>query len=440
MRSVRARTAVSLAALAALTLTVPALAAPATAATTATTTATATAATSAAADLTAPAGFVGISPLRVLDTRDYNQVPAHDQFGPLTAGEYYSTPLASRCGNHPPSSCEAVVPTDVTAVVVNVTVTDPTADGYVSLGAANGTPGTAPATSSINFTAGQTVSNLVTVAVGPVVRGAPWISVYNNWGTTHVVLDLVGYYQPTATDKYGPLTPTRIADSRVDGTGRLGGDAVRSYQVARPELGTADATSVVLNVTATEGTWDSFLTAYPSGSPLPAAGSNVNFPVGSTVANQVVVPVGVDGRIDLYNHAGWVHVIVDVVGSYGPSGKGLFSALRTPVRNLDTRVTGPQLQQWATRQVAVVPPDGSVPNIMGVEANVTVTDVTEYGHLTAFPGPGLPPNTSTVNVAPGQTVANSVSTGVAGDGTYSVYNHGAPVDLIADLTGYFTTG
>ncbi|WP_157849673.1 MULTISPECIES: hypothetical protein [Streptomyces] len=431
----RARTAVSLAALAALTLTTPALAAgqaPAAGR--------GAAAASSAADLTAPAGFRGMSPYRVLDTRDYNRVPTHNRFGPLGAGEYYSTPLAARCANHPPATCEAVVPTDVTAVVVNVTVTDPTTDGYVSLGAANGTPGTAPATSSVNFKAGQTVSNLVTVAVGPVVRGAPWISVYNNWGTANVVLDLVGYYRPAATDKYGPLAPTRIADSRVDGTGRLGGDAVRSFQVARPELGTADATEVVLNVTATDGSWDSFLTAYPSGSPLPAAGSNVNFPAGSTVANQVVVPVGVDGWIDLYNHAGWVHVIVDVVGYYGPSGKGLFSALRTPVRSLDTRVTGTKLQQWATTQVPVVPSDGSVPNVMGVEANVTVTDVTESGHLTVFPGPGLPPTTSTVNVAPGQTTANSVTTRVAGDGTYSVYNHGAPVDVIADLTGYFTTG
>ncbi|WP_416876057.1 hypothetical protein [Kitasatospora sp. SC0581] len=432
----RARTAMSLAALAALVLTAPALAAvPATAAPAA------SPATAAAAGTTTPAGFVGIAPTRVLDTRDYNQVPTHDH-GKLGAGEYYRTPLATVCGHHPPFPCTSPVPTESTAVLVNVTVTNPTADGYVSLSSAAGAAGTAPATSSINFRAGQTVSNLVTVAVGDLWSSGytRTVTLYNNAGTTDVVLDVVGYYTPTATDKYGPLAPTRIADSRSDGTGRLGGDAVRTYQVARPELGTADATSVILNVTATDGSWDSFLTAYPTGTARPVNGSNVNFPVGSTVANQVVVPVGADGKIDLYNRAGWVHVIVDVVGSYGPSGKGLFSALKTPVRNLDTRDIGGRLQRGATATVRAVPTDGSVPNVLGVEANVTITDVTEAGHLTVFPGGGQPPNTSTVNVEPGQTIANSATTGVTGGGTYSVFNHGGPVSVVADLTGYFVTG
>ncbi|MFF4384071.1 hypothetical protein [Kitasatospora sp. NPDC001547] len=427
----------STAALAALSLAAAALAAvPATAAPTA---APATAAT-AAADVTAPAGFVGMTPTRVLDTRDYNQVPATRTARPLHEGEYYSTPLATFCRSHPPQDCTSVVPSDVTAVVVNVTVTNPTADSFLSISPTAGAPGTKPATSSLNFTAGRTVSNLVTVAVGPVSRTSPWLALYNNAGDVDVVLDVVGYYRTAATDGFGPLTPTRIADSRSDGTGRLGGDAVRTYQVARPELGTADATSVVLNVTTTDGSWDSFLTAYPTGKPRPAKGSNVNFPVGSTVANQVVVPVGADGSIDVYNRAGWVHVIVDVVGYYGPSGKGLFSALRTPVRNLDTRVTGGMLQRGATAAVQAVPTDGSVPNVVGVEANVTVTDVTDFGHLTVFPGGGQPPNTSTVNVEPGRTVANSVSTAVTASGTYSVYNHGAAADVVADLTGYFVTG
>ncbi|MFD4660805.1 hypothetical protein ACFWP2_34910 [Kitasatospora sp. NPDC058444] len=428
----------STAALAAFHLTVAALAAVPASAVPAAVPATVPAAT-AAADVTAPAGFVGMSPTRVLDTRSFDQTPRHNHFGPLKEGESYSTPLAQHCADHPPMSCGSVVPTDVTAVMVNLTVTDPTADGYVTL-ASTAQAGTRPTTSSINFTAGQTISNLVTVAVGPVGLDAPWVNVYNNAGTAHVVLDVVGYYRTAATDKYGPLTPTRIADSRSDGTGRLGGDAVRTYRVARPELGTADAKAVVLNVTTTDGSWDSFLTAYPSGTQRPATGSNVNFPVGSTVANQVVVPVGADGSIDVYNRAGWVHVIVDVVGFYGPSGRGLFSALRTPVRNLDTRVAGGKLQRGATTAVQAVPTDGSVPNVLGVEANVTITDVTESGHLTVFPGGGLPPNTSTVNVGPGQTIANSVTTGVTGGGTYSVFNHGGPVNVVADLTGYFVTG
>ncbi|MFI2608037.1 hypothetical protein [Kitasatospora sp. NPDC018619] len=422
---------------------VPASAAPAAAPGTAPLTAPTTAPTAAAAAgaLTAPAGFVGMAPKRILDTRDGYQVPVDRTARPLQAGRYFSTPIATGCHSHPPQECYGVVPADATAVVVNVTVTDPTADSYVTLSATPGASGTKPATSSVNFRPGQTVSNLVTVATGPIERFVPWLTLYNNAGTAHVVLDVVGYYRTAATDRYAPVAPTRIADSRSDGTGRLGGDAVRSYQVTSPELGTADATAVVLNVTTTDGSWDSFVTAYPTGTTRPANGSNVNFPAGSTVANRVVVPVGADGRIDLYNHAGWVHVIIDVVGYYGPSGTGLFSALKTPVRAFDSRTGfGDGVPAWATGQIQAVPADGSVPNAVGVETNVTATDVHADGHLTVFPGPGKAPNTSTVNVAPGRTTANSATTAVTSGGTYSVYNHGYWLHLIADVNGYYVTG
>ncbi|WP_159028491.1 hypothetical protein [Kitasatospora sp. MY 5-36] len=432
----RASTAMSTAALAALSLTVAALAAvPATAAPAA-----ATAAADTAPGTTAPAGFVGMAPKRVLDTRDSNQVPETRTARPLQEGQYFSTPIATGCHSHPPQECYGVVPADATAVVVNVTVTDPTADSFVTVSGTPGTPGTKPATSSINFSAGQTISNLVTVATGPVNRFVPWLTLYNNAGTAHVVLDVVGYYNPTATDKYGPLTPTRIADSRDNGTaGRLRGDEMRSYLVARPELGTADATSVILNITATEGTWDSFLTAYPTGTIRPTNGSNVNFPAGTTVSNRVVVPVGPDGRINLYNHAGWVHVIVDVVGYYGPSGKGLFSALKNPVRALDTR-NGYSVATGSTVQVQAVPTDGSVPNAMGVETNITATNVLADGHLTVFPGPGQAPNTSTLNVRAARDTCNSATTAVTPEGRFSVFNHGFGLDLIADVNGYYVTG
>ncbi|MEU3569975.1 hypothetical protein AB0E96_16355 [Kitasatospora sp. NPDC036755] len=430
----RARTALSTAALAVLTLTtaalatVPAAAAPVTAP-----------AATTAADVTAPAGFVGMAPTRILDTRDYSKVPETRTARPVQAGEYYSTPIAVGCHSHPPQECYGVIPSDATAVVVNVTVTNPTAEGFVSLGSAPGAPGTKPATSSVNFAPGQTVSNLVTVATGPVSRWVPWLTVYNNAGTTDVVLDVVGYYRTAATDKYAPLRPTRIADSRTDGTDRLNTNSVRSYQVARPELGTENASAVVLNVTAVDGYWDSYLTVYPSGRPRPD-GSNLNFPVSTTASNRVVVPVGADGRIDVYNHVGGVHVIVDVVGYFGPSGTGLFSALKTPVRSFDSRVGGGPVPGSGTVRVQAVPTDGSVPNAVGVEANVTATDVVADGHLIVFPGPGLPTDTSTVNVTTGRTTSNSATTAVAADGTYSIHNHGADLDVIADVTGYYVTG
>jgi hypothetical protein len=54
---------------------------------------------------------------------------------------------------------------------------------------------------------------------------------------------------------------------------------------------------------------------WPSGQSRPLA-SNLNWSPGATVANLVVVPVGPDGRVAVYNNSGEVDVIVDVVG-YG---------------------------------------------------------------------------------------------------------------------------
>ena len=47
--------------------------------------------------------------------------------------------------------------------------------------------------------------------------------------------------------------------------------------------------------------------------------SNLNFTADQTIANLVVVPVGADGNVIVYNKAGSVHVIADVAGWYtGP--------------------------------------------------------------------------------------------------------------------------
>ena len=50
-------------------------------------------------------------------------------------------------------------------------------------------------------------------------------------------------------------------------------------------------------------------------SPQPTA-SNLNFVPGQTVANLVMVKVGTDGKVKIYNAAGQVHVIFDVVGYF----------------------------------------------------------------------------------------------------------------------------
>lgn len=75
----------------------------------------------------------------------------------------------------------------VTAVVVNVTATGGTARSFVTVYPdGSGRPGS----SSVNFTAGETIANLVMVPVGADGK----VDFYNSAGSVNLVADLSGYY------------------------------------------------------------------------------------------------------------------------------------------------------------------------------------------------------------------------------------------------------
>ena len=181
-----------------------------------------------------------------------------------------------------------------------------------------------PATSNLNFVAGQTVSNRVIVSLGSNGR----VSIYNPFGTVDVVVDVSGWFTGMSVFPDGPgpgfysLTPTRVTDTRP-GSGHsnagytLGPGATLSVQVAGvggvPPSGTIAA---VLNVTATNTTKSSYLTVWPNGTPRPSP-SDVNWPAGSTVPSLVIAHLGAGGQILLYNNAGSANVVVDLLGYYG---------------------------------------------------------------------------------------------------------------------------
>jgi hypothetical protein len=76
-------------------------------------------------------------------------------------------------------------------------------------------------------------------------------------------------------------------------------------------------TAVVLNVTVTNPTATSFLTAFPSDVTSVPTASDLNWKHNLTVANLVVVKLGPDGAAKLYNQSGNTDVVVDVLGWYG---------------------------------------------------------------------------------------------------------------------------
>ncbi|MFB9440047.1 FlgD immunoglobulin-like domain containing protein [Streptomyces showdoensis] len=194
----------------------------------------------------------------------------------------------------------AVPEPGATAVVLNVTATGATAGSFVSV-YPYGTQRTAA--SNLNFTAGQTVPNLVVV---PVKDGK--VTFYNRAGSVDLLADVAGYFKPGASGaEYKPVTPARLMDTRTGAP--LGAGGTVSLPIDRP-----GATAVVLNVTATGATAGSFVSVYPYGTQRTAA-SNLNFTAGQTVPNLVVVPVK-DGKVTFYNRAGSVHLLADIAGYY----------------------------------------------------------------------------------------------------------------------------
>jgi hypothetical protein len=203
--------------------------------------------------------------------------------------------------------------------------------------------------------------------------------------------------------------------------------------------------AVVLNVTVTGATASSFLTVYPDGKPRPNS-SNLNFVTAQTVPNLVIAPVGADGMVDIYNASGHVQVIADVSGWFAtgsPAAAGGLSPL-TPARVLDTRnrtggIAGPV---GATKTISLpVLSRGGVPasGVGAVVLNVTVTGATASSFLTVYPDGKLRPNSSNLNFGAGQTIANLVIAPVGADGRVDFYNASGNVQVIADVSGWFSS-
>ncbi len=71
--------------------------------------------------------------------------------------------------------------------------------------------------------------------------------------------------------------------------------------------------------------------------------------------------------------------------------------------------------------------------------NVTGLGATGSTYVTVYPGGAARPNASTLNLVPGDTVANLVTVPVGPGNTVTFYNRSGDVHLVADLAGSHTT-
>ncbi len=336
------------------------------------------------------------------------------------------------------------VPADASAVVLNVTATDGTLPSFATVYPAGAVR---PSPSNLNFGAGQTIPNLVTAKVG--ARDS--VSVFNANGEAHFVADVVGYYDSGGADDgdlFRGLTPKRLLDSRGATGGFNGpvgaGDAGVKHLVVKGAGTTvpSTATAVVLNVTATQSSANSFLRVWPKGAPPPNS-SNLNFGKGQTIPNLVVVQVGADDSVSVFNAVGATHVVADVMGYFDPTPGGGYFHSMAPVRVLDDRVPiglagpwGPTPPQPA-RSLQVTGANGILTGASAVVMNTTVTNPTAGSYLQVYPQGAAAPITTNLNFGPGQTIPNLVMTQLSDSGQVSIANLLGSVDVIGDVSGYF---
>ncbi|MDH6137408.1 hypothetical protein P3T37_006840 [Kitasatospora sp. MAA4] len=363
------------------------------------------------------AGFTQLAPTRVLDTRD-SATGRSWNFGSHFAG--YGEKVLKLGG------AGAAIPRGTTAVVLNLTVVNPATEGYLAAKPDDLLP---PTSSNLNFTAGQTVPNLVTAPVDQ--DGSVYL--WTNTDNFDVVADLFGYYSPQSTGRFTAQTPVRLLDTRSDAGGLpIGPDSTVSVQVAGQHGVPTDATAAVLNLTATAPSTGGFLTAFPSGSAKPTT-SNLNFLAGTTIANQVIVPIGPDGKVTIYNHTGDTHAVLDLFGYYAPDGADLYHPL-DPTRLLDTR-GGPGIAAGQSVSVGVsgyggAPADAAV-------LNVTTTESDTPGYFTLYPHGIAVPGTSNLNFTAGETIPNQVTVPVGQNSEVDLYSFAGHSQAVVDLYGYF---
>jgi hypothetical protein len=364
---------------------------------------------------------------RVLDTRVANGVPT-------------TTPLP---GNHAISvkvtGVAGIPASNVTAVALSVAVVNPSGTGYVEL-FPTGTP--QPNVSAINYVTSN-VANLVVANVG----AGGQVDLYTS-ATTHVLADAVGYYSTDPTlagaTTFTPLNPTRFFDTRT-GQGvplaKVNGGSTLAVQIGGTGGVPSGIKAVVINLTTVSPSTAGYLEPYADGTTQPNPASGLQY-TGGSQAGLAIVPVGANGKIDIFIGAGSLDLLGDVEGYYTAGTAGQKYHPIAPIRLNDTRlgtggVTGPLAGNTVlkVKQNAV-----TAQTTATLMLNVTVTDVSAAGIVIAYPDNIATPAASNINYNAGTVTANAVSGAMATNGLTDLLlgQSGGTGQLVVDCAGYFS--
>ena len=371
-----------------------------------------------------------LAPARLLDTRAGNGLS-----GKLSANRPATFQVTGRGG----------VPTGATGVTGNLTVTGSSAGWAVYLGP---DPVASPTSSTINFKAGDTLANGLTVALSATGSlSATYISTAGK--TTDLVFDVTGYFTPDAAGAtYHPLAPARLLDTRSGNglSGKLSANTPATFQVTGRGGVPTGATGVTGNLTVTGSSAGWAIYLGPDANPSPTS-STINFKAGDTLANGLTVALSATGSLSAtyISTAGkTTDLVFDVTGYFTPDAAGATYHPLAPARLLDTRsgngLSG-KLSANTPRTFAVSGRGGVPAGATAVTGNLTVTGSSAGWAIYLGPDPVASPTSSTINFKAGDTLANGLTVALSATGSLSatyMSTAGNTTDLVFDVTGYFT--
>ena len=238
--------------------------------------------------------LVPVSPQRLFDSRSAS---------PLVAGQVLRISVE---GAASPAPAEAV------AVALNLTAILPDQTGWIRAFPCDVAE---PSVSSINPRAGQARANSVIVPTA-----ADGTICLTSNVTSHVVVDITGWFGDRGGEQFIPLTPIRITDTRQShpdlngggGAGMVSPGRTLKIQVAGNRGIDASARAASLNIVAVGADTAGFLTMVPCGQSTNV--SNLNFAgAGTATANGTNVKLDASGAVCVTTSTA-THVLVDITG------------------------------------------------------------------------------------------------------------------------------
>ena len=175
---------------------------------------------------------------------------------------------------------------------------------------------------------------------------------------------------------------------------------------------------MALNVTAVGPSADGFVTVWPAGAVQPTA-SNLNLRVGVTVPNMVIVPLGADGKVSIFNDSGTTNLLVDVLGWF-PTTTQMSSP--NPAR----ASVGPDgLQTFGYSLDPAISADGRYVAFRSIASNLVAGDTNAKADVFVFDRTNSV--TTRVSVGPAGLQADNESTypAISADGRFITYSSDA---------------